>query len=209
MTRFLAVVLIATTLVLGSGASPAAAEDYRELDVYGWVERVDIHPQGLSVKAKLDSGARTSSLDARNIRVVRQSGNRYVRFDFIDPDSEEVHQMKLPRVRGVRIVRHSGNHQRRHVVELDICLGDHRQSIEVSLIDRSNFNYPLLLGRSALEDIALIDSGATFTRRPSCPIEDEPVDEDGEEVPEDADSLDYDDEQSEESESGNNGDDRA
>lgn len=209
MTRFLAVVLIATALAALLSTGPAGAEDYRELDIYGWVERVDMHPQGVSVKAKLDSGARTSSLDARNIRVVRQSGNRYVRFDFIDPDTEEVHQMKLPRVRGVRIVRHSGNHQRRHVVELDICLGDHRQSIEVSLIDRSNFNYPLLLGRSALEDIALIDSGATFTRSPSCPLEEEPEDQDGEEVLEDADSLDYEDQQSEESESGNNGDDRA
>lgn len=176
---------------------PAAS--YSGLEVFGWVERVKLYPIDQKVKAKLDTGAKTSSLDARNIRVVRQGKNRYVRFEFVDPDTKEVTEMRLRRIRGVRIVRHSGQHQHRHVAELDICLGEHRKTIEVSLIDRSNFIYPLLLGRRALENIALIDSGSTFLNAPRCPDLSSQSPSTEPEVLEDPDKLDYQDEPEDES----------
>ncbi|MFW7380019.1 MAG: ATP-dependent zinc protease [Oligoflexus sp.] len=174
-----------------SSSSPDAGKEEQLPEVFGWVERVHFDSGNISVKAKLDTGAKTSSLDARNIRVVRQGKKRYVRFEFIDPETKKVYPMRLPRIRGVRIIRHSGNHQRRHVVELDICLGQHQRKIEVSLIDRSNFIYPLLLGRKALKDIALIDSASTFRQKPAC-VYAEPLKESTEvEVPEDPEKLDY------------------
>jgi hypothetical protein len=55
-----------------------------------------------------------------------------------------------------------------------ICLGDHLMEIEVSLVDRSGFAFPVLLGRNALEGRAVVDSELEYTAGPNCPAEDLP-----------------------------------
>ena len=74
---------ISTALLLLNVLSKISFANSNEITpiIYGWVERVELEPVGLSLKAKLDTGAKTSSLDARNIKVVRQDGQRYVIFD--------------------------------------------------------------------------------------------------------------------------------
>lgn len=145
--------------------SPLSAADK---DILGWVERVEIFGSGLSMKAKLDSGAKTSSLDATEIEVFRQDGKRWVRFVITDDDAQESFTLERPLERYVRIVRHSGEHQRRPVVMLEVCLGNKLHDIEFSLIDRSHFIYPVLLGRSALQGQAVIDPDETYLSRPRC-----------------------------------------
>ena len=142
-----------------------------ERGVYGWIERVQLLDGTLRLRAKLDSGAKTASLDATNIERFQDDGRTFVRFDVTDPETEETMTLEKPLVRNVRIIRHSGNHQRRAVVRIDICLGPHRRNIEVSLIDRRHFSYPMLLGRSALQDIAVIDPGSTYLVDPACDYE--------------------------------------
>jgi len=56
-------------------------------------------------------------------------------------------------------------------VEMKVCIADRVMRTEVSLIDRSEFIYPLLLGRSTLESIALVDPGNTFLSEPECGLE--------------------------------------
>lgn len=147
---------------------PALAVD-GELQIFGWVERIKLFDGELSLKAKLDSGAANSSLDATNIERFRRDGERFVRFTVTDPDTDEQLVLEKPLVRNVRIVRHTGEqHQRRPVVMMPICLGNRRMEVEVNLIDRSNFIYPMLLGRSAMRGFALIDSGETFMNPPRC-----------------------------------------
>ena len=51
---------------------------------------------------------------------------------------------------------------------LKVCIADRPFDIEVSLVDRSEFSYPLLLGRTALESFALIDPGKTHLSEPRC-----------------------------------------
>lgn len=163
-------VLPALFLGLGIAAhlsADSSAEQF-ELEVFGWVERVELLDGKFSMKAKLDSGAANSSLDATDIERFEKDGNRWVRFTVSDPDSEEELTLEKPLERNVRIVRHGGEHQRRPVVKMTICLGDKLREVEVNLIDRSNFIYPVLLGRSALEGYALIDSGQTFLFSPQC-----------------------------------------
>jgi len=137
-------------------------------NIMGWVERVEIFGSGLSMKAKLDTGAKTSSLDATEIEIFREDGKRWVRFVITDDDAQESFTLERPLERYVRIVRHSGEHQRRPVVMLEICLGSNLHDIEFSLIDRSNFIYPVLLGRSALQGQTLIDPDETYLTRPRC-----------------------------------------
>ena len=81
--------------------------------VFGWIEKVMIVPgRRWKVEAKLDTGADTSSLDARNIRRVRVGDKAYVRFSVFDPLTGESVSLRRPYVRSVRIRRHDGQHQR-------------------------------------------------------------------------------------------------
>lgn len=152
-------------------ASSAGGIDQTEFEIFGWVEWVKLMDGELRLKAKLDTGAATSSLDATNIERFRKDGKRWIRFTVTDPETGDLLELEKRLVRNVRIVRHSGAHQRRPVIKMPICFGTQRREVEVNLIDRSNFIYPMLLGRSALEDYALIDSGSTFQNSPRCNLD--------------------------------------
>lgn len=138
--------------------------------VYGWVEHVAVQLDDtqLRVKAKLDSGARSSSLHATDIDLFERDGERYVRFSVPLDDTPGARTVTLERpvLRMVRIKRHEGPYDRRPVVVLPLCLGKTWHDIQVNLTDRSRFLYPLLLGRRALAGHALIDPSDT-TRRPA------------------------------------------
>ena len=162
------VILLMPLVLAGWAGSVAAKKKSEDLQILGWVERVEIIDLDLEVKAKLDSGAATSSLDATNIHVIKRDDGRWVKFNVTDPESGEVFELEKKRVRRVRIKRHSGEHQLRQVVKIEVCVGGVQNEIEVSLIDRSEFFYPLLLGRAALEDVAVIDPGETFIGEPHC-----------------------------------------
>lgn len=150
-------------------AARAETEDLPGKDIFGWVERVVIRPGKVTLKAKLDTGADTSSLDATHIRRFRRGERRYVRFTIEDPKTKEVLTLERPFIRRATIKQHEGEHQLRPVVAIDVCLGDHLlRKVEVSLIDRSRFTYPVLLGRNALEGVALVDPDLTFTQKPNC-----------------------------------------
>jgi len=139
-----------------------------DLQILGWVENVHLPDPGLELKAKLDTGAETSSLDARVLKKFRKAGKRWVRFAVIDRESGEEFVMVRERVRTIGVVQHDGSRQTRPVVMLAVCLADQLLETEVSLNDRTEFNYALLLGRSALASLALVDAGNTFLGRPGC-----------------------------------------
>jgi hypothetical protein len=148
-------------------AGPGRAETK---DVFGWIERVTITEMLRGVKAKLDSGADTSSLHAENIQRFKRGDISMIRFDIVDPDTGELIPLERPLARWVRIREHDGSFQRRPVVWLWLCLGTHRRRVEVNLVDRSQFNYQLLLGRAALQGHAIIDPELSFTTRPACEL---------------------------------------
>lgn len=149
-------------------AVPSWAAPDDEAEVLGWIERVVVEDAGFEVEAKLDTGADHSSLSATHIRRVRVGEKRYVRYSVRHPDTGELLSIRSPYLRTARIRSHSGVSQRRRVVEMTICLGHHRRTVEVNLIDRTVFDYPLLLGRSALEGIAIVDPSATHLSDPGC-----------------------------------------
>lgn len=155
-----------------SGILPTAAhggqEPASDLLVLGWVETVILAEPGYEMSAKLDSGAATSSLDARIIKKFRKGGKRWVRFAVADPDSGEEYVLVRERVRTIGIVQHVGDNHVRPTVMMQVCVANRLMDIEVSLTDRGDFNYPILLGRSALASFALVDSGETFLSDPGC-----------------------------------------
>lgn len=140
------------------------ASDKRHI---GWIENVTIYPGNLEFKAKMDTGARTSSINARNIKGFTRNGEQWVRFDIINRTGQTV-QLELPVERQAIIKRHFGKRQKRFVVKMDICLGNVHKTTEVTLVDREGFLYALLIGRSFLKKDFVIDPSEQFTVTPHC-----------------------------------------
>ncbi|WP_158224710.1 ATP-dependent zinc protease [Agaribacterium haliotis] len=139
--------------------------------VAGWVERVCIEGLQEPIKAKLDSGAKTSSIYAENIKPYKKDGKNRVEFTLVLNDSnKKVHRIKLdkPRSRKVKIKNHDGVHDRRVTVELDISFNNKVERAEFTLVDRSEYIYPILLGRRYLGSRVLIDPGQTFLKPSTC-----------------------------------------
>jgi hypothetical protein len=166
-TGFLVVVIACLLL-------PAARANEQSRSIFGYVERVVITDKGFSLKARLDTGAETSSLDAHNIRRFRRGDSRYVRFDVRDPDTDELVTLERPLVRIVRIRQHEGPSMQRPVVMMKICLGQLLQEVEVSLTPRTEFLYPMLIGRSAMRGAIIVDPEQTFTMPPQCDLSEIP-----------------------------------
>lgn len=163
-------VLRATVLLLGLAL---AIEVHADADgvrtIHGWVERVEIWPEGISLKAKMDTGATTSSLNALHKAYFRRNGEQWIAFDILDPD-DPANTVRIERrvTRYVRIVRHDGNFQRRPVVRIGLCMGGYFREEEMSLIDRTQLNYQALVGRNHMSGIILVDPAETFLQRPRC-----------------------------------------
>jgi len=136
-------------------------------EIAGWVEKVTIHPGNLQLKAKIDSGAKTSSLHCECQQLLDKDGERWVSFVVTNYDGDQVHiERKVERT--VKIKRHFDETQERVVVKLGVCLADIYKEIEVNIIDRSGLNYQMLIGRNFLAGDFLIDSQATFVNKPKC-----------------------------------------
>jgi len=159
---------LATAISLSAvSLSPVTAA---EKDIFGWVEHVLVGESRLDLEAKLDTGADTSSVHATRIRRFRSSSRQlWVEFSLTDEASERTIRFKKKLARYAYIKEHEGPSQKRPVVELTICVGDHEKEIEVSLVDRSGFEYPVLLGRNALEGHVVVDPELQFTVEPNCP----------------------------------------
>ncbi|MBK8957567.1 MAG: ATP-dependent zinc protease [Proteobacteria bacterium] len=137
--------------------------------IFGWVEWAYIEPHHVHLKAKLDSGAKTSSLSAVDMERFTRDGETWIRFHVpisaSDGGTEEAQLIEMERrlEKEVLIKRHGGAPARRPVVLIGVCLGDQAFVTPVTLTDRSRFNYPLLLGRSALRERALLDVSRTYS----------------------------------------------
>jgi len=168
--EFPTAVLCLLLLILVSLPAVADGAANRDLQILGWVEHARLLDPDVHLKAKLDTGAETSSLDVNIIKKFRKGGKRWVRFRLIDRETGEEHVIVRERIRTVSIVMHDAQRQTRPVVLMRFCIAGRILDTEVNLIDRSEFTYPLLLGRKALASFALIDPGSTYLTKPDCKL---------------------------------------
>ncbi len=131
----------------------------------GWREWVALPAFGVKhVKAKVDTGARTSSLHAFDISFFERDGERWVRFE-IHPwqrsteDAETV-EAKVIEVRHVK--SSSGTVDERPVIATDIVLAGVEFETELTLTNRDEMGFRMLIGRQALRRRFLVDSGASY-----------------------------------------------
>lgn len=133
--------------------------------VVGEVEKAFLVGPNFVYDARIDSGAETSSMDARNVRRFERDGQEWVRFDIPVPGKDDTFEtLERKVVRNVRIIQaNEEDYERRAVVELQFRIGDHEQKAEFTLSDRAHLTYALLIGRNILRDVMLIDVGKEYS----------------------------------------------
>ncbi|WP_028693461.1 ATP-dependent zinc protease family protein [Pseudomonas cremoricolorata] len=145
-------------------------------NLYGRYENITVVDIGQTFKAKMDTGAYTASLSAKDIERFKRDGDDWVRFRLATPDAgSKVYEHKVARISNIKNRAEEGDDDAaetssRPVVDLELCLGDVKRTVEVNLVDRSSFNYPLLIGAKALREFkAAIDPSKKYTAgKPDC-----------------------------------------
>ncbi len=145
-------------------ATPNALRS-KSLPRIGWREWVSLPSLGLdSIKAKIDTGARTSCLHAFSVRGFRRAGDPWVRFS-MHPDQASTARVVecVARVIDRRAVTDSGGHTRtRYVIESDLCVGGEAWPAEITLTNRDTMRFRMLIGRTALKNRFLVDPALSF-----------------------------------------------
>ncbi len=144
--QWTAIIMMATASIFCA----LAWADAGEKAVVGRIEDVLLLPAGIKLPARIDTGAAISSLCARDLKIKNGTA------EFVLPEAYGGVKLALPVVRYGH-VRSGNNRDKRPIVELEIRLGPKRLRVEASLADRSQFKYPLLIGRNALKQGFLVD----------------------------------------------------
>lgn len=160
-----------TTLFALTLATPALARDLAQV---GWVEHVGLTDVGSTAKAKMDTGAVTSSIDAEIIDI-RKTGKpkgdapgETVVFSVLAEDgTPKTFEREI--VRYVKIKLKGGGFVRRPVIRMHFCIAGRAIEEEVNLANRENFVYPVLVGRNMMAHADLVvNPNATFLTKPQC-----------------------------------------
>lgn len=135
------------------------------LPILGWREWIELPGLGIPrIKAKVDTGARTSCLHAFFVEHVRQRGGTYLRFG-VHPLQRRTDKVIICEAALLdrRVVADSGGHrEHRYFIETDVVIGGASHRIELTLTDRDTMRFRMLLGRTALNDRFLIDPSASY-----------------------------------------------
>ncbi|MET0191853.1 MAG: RimK/LysX family protein [Hyphomicrobiaceae bacterium] len=133
--------------------------------ILGWEEWVSLPDLGLpAIKAKVDTGARTSALHAYFVEPVHVEGVQMVRFGVHPiPRRDDVEIICTARVKDRREVTSSnGERENRFVIETPVRIGEREWPIEITLTNRNAMAYRMLIGRQAITDDILVDPASSF-----------------------------------------------
>jgi hypothetical protein len=143
--------------------------DFAAMPVVGWREWVCLPDLGIeAIKVKVDTGARTSAIHAFDVSRETKDGKEFVHF--------KVHPLQRNQKKVVtcvaelvdeRMVRSSSGHRcLRPVIRTRIEVGDHAWFIELTLSNRDEMGFRMLLGRQAVRDHLLVHPGKSYLLNP-------------------------------------------
>jgi hypothetical protein len=136
-------------------------------DIVGRIEKVRIYPGDLVLRAKIDTGAKNSSLHAASLTKFEKNGETWVRFS-VKNHLEEEATIERKVIRVAKLKQKGRDTERRPVIMLGICLGRQYREVEVNLVDRARFIYPILIGRSYMRGHLVVDPELKYTAQPNC-----------------------------------------
>lgn len=133
----------------------------------GWREWVSLPDLGIDlIKAKVDTGARSSCLHAFDMKIVEEEGQRWVHFVVlpVQGKSQPSIHVQAPLME-YRVVRSSSGHsESRPVIKTTVCVGERSWSIELSLTNRDAMGFRMLLGRSAIARRFVVDPNRSYVQ---------------------------------------------
>ena len=136
-----------------------------EQPTLGWREWVTLPELGIeTIKAKIDTGARTSALHAYYLEPYNKAGEKWVRFD-VHPFQKQIDISCECHAKVVdyRKVTDSGGHiEYRYVIHTMITLGEDSFITELTLTNRETMQFRMLLGRNTLKKRYVVDTGKSF-----------------------------------------------
>ena len=128
----------------------------------GSVERIRITPPGIEIRARIDTGASSSSLSATDLVYFERDGEDWVRFTLIAAE-QETYVLEREVRRFVRVYQQSVREgDRRPVVLLRVELGNIRGNFDFNLSDRRHLKHPIILGRNLLMDLVVVDVSGEY-----------------------------------------------
>ncbi len=149
--------LVKTTVKRKRTPAPRIVAGWRE-----WLHLPGLLPQ--PIKAKLDTGARTSALHAYGIEAYERDGEPWVAFEIhpVQRHAQPQVQCHAPLL-GQRLITSSNGHQQlRYVIRTEARIGDIPFSMDLSLADRDQMGFRLLIGREAMRRRFLVDPSRSY-----------------------------------------------
>lgn len=137
-----------------------------------WVDKLQSY-----LKARIDTGAKSSSIHASEIQYFERDGKQWVRFNLFShkktrnkvkniENEKAPKAFEVPVIRTVKIKQASAdNLEKRPVIKLRVRIGSHEEDAEFTLTNRGNMLYPILLGRTFMQDVAVVDVSQVFIHK--------------------------------------------
>jgi hypothetical protein len=151
--------------------------------IIGWREWLALPDLGVhAIKAKIDTGAKTSALHVQDATLFQEADKDMVSFH-VDTDAGDTVAAIAPVVEW-RVVKDSGGHSTNRPIIHTLCrIGNKERVIDISLTQRTDMGFPMLLGRQALRGGFLVDANLSFVAPKAAPYWDQPEPADSEPPP--------------------------
>ncbi len=130
----------------------------------GRIDKADFPELNLqNIKVKVDTGAYTSSIHCHDVKEVESEGEKYIEFEILDPSHPE-YENKVYKVKGYKekaIKSSNGTTEQRFIIKTIIAIFNEKLPIELSLSERSDMKFPVLIGRKFLNNRFIVDTSLT------------------------------------------------
>ncbi len=134
----------------------------RPNNIIGEVEPIYILPMKSAFLARVDTGATTSSVDAKDVKYFERDGEPWVSFKIVNTTSGEEHQFEKRVIKKIKIKR-AEQRENRAKVMLDVKFGAQKMNVEFTLAEREKFEYQALIGRNILTGRYIVDTSLSNT----------------------------------------------
>lgn len=141
-------------------------KDSSHKTIIGRLEYVDIPDFAFSgIEAKVDTGAYNGAIHVSLVSEVEKEGKKYIRFVLLDEDHPEYHgkAFETDEFEKKKVKSSNGEIQERYVVPVTIILKGFELKVKLSLSNRKDLRYPILLGRKIIKKHFIVDASKTFT----------------------------------------------